>query len=101
MTGTNPRASLVSMTTRVRMIVTGRVQGVGFRVSCAREAARLGVGGSVRNLVDGSVEVRAEGDDAAVEAMTTWCHAGPMYAKVRSVDVVAEPPEGATDFRIT
>jgi len=83
------------------MIVTGRVQGVGFRVSCAREAKRLGLGGSVRNLADGSVEVLAEGDEAAVEAMTTWCHSGPMYARVSSVDSVIEVPLGETHFRVT
>lgn len=83
------------------MIVTGRVQGVGFRVSCAREAKRLGLCGGVRNQADGSVEVVAEGDDDAVEALIMWCQSGPMYAKVQSVDSAVETPQGVTHFRIT
>jgi len=81
--------------------VTGRVQGVGFRASCAREANRLGVAGSVRNRIDGSVEVVAEGDEASVAALTEWCRVGPTYARVQSIEVVDEAPTGETTFRIT
>lgn len=88
------------MTTRARIIVTGRVQGVGFRASCAREAARLSVTGFVRNQIDGSVEVVAEGEEASVEALTEWCRVGPTFSHVLSVDVFGEPPTGETAFRI-
>jgi len=87
------------MPARIRMIVTGRVQGVGFRVSCAREALRLGVSGSVRNRPDGSVEVVAEGPEAAVHALNTWCQSGPTWASVQSVAVTNEPPQGDTRFK--
>ena len=88
------------MTTRVRLIVTGRVQGVGFRAACGRKATELGVGGHARNLPDGSVEVVAEGDPDAVDAMTQWCHNGPVWAKVRSVDITPERPAGTSTFHI-
>ncbi len=88
------------MTTRARIIVTGRVQGVGFRASCAREASRLGVAGFVRNQIDGTVEVVAEGDDAAVEALTQWCRVGPTFSHVVTIDVSTQVPTGETAFRI-
>lgn len=76
----------------VRALATGRVQGVGFRLSCAREAERLGVSGYVRNLEDGRVEVVARGERSAVEALLAWCMHGPPGALVTEVAVV--PGEG-------
>jgi acylphosphatase len=83
-----------------RAVVSGRVQGVGFRWSCAREAERLGVAGSVRNLPDGRVEVHAEGDEAAVAALLTWLHRGPTFARVTGVEVADADPTGATTFAV-
>lgn len=74
-----------------RLIVIGQVQGVGFRISCAREAERLGVGGSVKNLDDGSVEVIAAGPPEPVRQLTDWCRRGPRGALVERV--VEEPAE--------
>ena len=82
------------------MTVSGRVQGVGFRASIAREAATLGVVGFVRNLPDGSVDVVAEGEESAVDALITWCHAGPAYANVHDVECRPETPLGDSSFRI-
>lgn len=89
---------------RRRIMVEGRVQGVGFRVSCVRAAGRAGVGGHVRNLEDGTVEVVAEGDPEAVEWLVDWCRTGPRFAKVRQVHVTDEPAQGGPDsdgFAIT
>jgi acylphosphatase len=86
--------------TRTRIIVTGRVQGVGFRASCAREAERLGVAGTVRNRAEGSVEVVAEGDEAAVDSLTDWCRVGPTFARVQSIECINEVPAGEATFRI-
>ena len=72
---------------RKRALVAGRVQGVFFRDSCRREAERLGVGGSARNLDDGRVEVIAEGDEDAVQALIEWCRKGSAQSKVESVEV--------------
>jgi acylphosphatase len=78
-----------------RLLITGQVQRVGYRVSCAREADGLGVNGSVRNLDDGSVEVIATGPREAVERLTEWCRRGPRGARVEAVTVTDAPAEYA------
>jgi acylphosphatase len=80
--------------TRVRAVVSGRVQGVSYRVACADEAERLGVAGWVRNLADGRVELVAEGRRRAVEALLGWAAEGPRWAAVDAVDAVGQSPEG-------
>lgn len=74
-----------------RVLVSGRVQQVGYRDYMVREAKKLGVTGWVRNLSDGRVEMLADGDNAAVEAFLEVCRKGPQLARV--VDVVAFPVE--------
>ena len=90
-----------SMTVRVRMRVSGRVQGVYYRDSCRQMAQRLGLDGWVRNLADGSVEVVAEGPRDDVSALAAWCRTGPPRAEVSGVEIVDEEPEGLRGFRIT
>ena len=85
---------------RVRVVVSGRVQGVFFRVECERRARELGVAGFVRNLADGRVEATFEGPDDAVEGALAWCREGPPWAKVESVEATAEPPVGEREFRV-
>lgn len=68
-----------------------------FRDSCRREAERLGVRGWVRNLPDGRVEAVFEGEPDAVDAMVAWCHRGPPRARVSSVEVLEEVPEGGPE----
>jgi acylphosphatase len=70
---------------RLEAIVTGRVQGVNFRYYTQREAERLGLRGLVRNHADGSVEVQAEGERAALEKLLQWLHHGPPAARVDNV----------------
>ncbi len=79
---------------RARMRVTGLVQGVWYRQSTANEAARLGLAGTVRNLVDGSVEVVAEGPREDVEALAAWCRRGPPAARVEDLSLAWEEPLG-------
>ncbi|SDH87896.1 acylphosphatase [Agrococcus jejuensis] len=88
------------MATRRRVTVHGSVQGVGFRWSAQQEAQRLGVAGSARNLVDGTVAAVVEGEADAVDAMVAWLRLGPPSARVSHVDVVDEAPRGATGFTI-
>jgi acylphosphatase len=81
----------------VRYLVSGRVQGVFFRASAAREAGRLDLSGWARNLPDGRVEVVACGDPAALDALCEWLWQGPPAAEVIAVQVeywAEEPPPG-------
>jgi acylphosphatase len=72
---------------RVRAIVSGRVQGVGYRAATATEARRLGIHGWVKNRSDGAVELEAEGPDDKVGALVGWCEYGPPAAQVTKVAV--------------
>ena len=83
------------------MIVSGRVQGVGFRWATAERARSRRVAGSVRNLPDGTVESVFEGDPDAVDALIAWCGRGPTGARVDDVKVELETPRGETGFRAT
>ena len=88
------------MDVRRRVVVEGRVQGVGYRESCRRQAERLGLSGWVRNRADGSVEAAFEGPPESVDAVVAWCREGPRWAAVRSVAVYDEDPEGQAGFRV-
>jgi acylphosphatase len=72
------------MATR-RLIVTGRVQGVGYRDSLRAEAQRRGLTGWVRNRRDGSVEAMLQGTPEAIEATIAWARRGPALARVADV----------------
>lgn len=87
------------MTAR-RVRIRGRVQGVFFRDSCAREARAAGVAGWVRNRADGTVEAWFEGRPDAVERLVAWCREGPSRADVDRVDVVEDSSTGLEHFRI-
>jgi acylphosphatase len=83
-------------TKRVRVYVSGKVQGVFFRDSTRERAERLGVSGWVRNLPDGRVEAVFEGEAGAVDELVRWCHEGPPHARVEGVEVEEEPASGGT-----
>ncbi len=68
-----------------RFLVRGRVQGVRFRAATRSEALRLGLRGHARNLADGSVEVLAAGEEAAIAALQRWLQHGPPLARVDEV----------------
>ena len=71
----------------VRCIVSGRVQGVWYRVTTARQAEQWSLRGSARNLPDGAVEVIAVGDPEAVSRLCAWLWKGPSGARVTGVEV--------------
>jgi acylphosphatase len=85
---------------RVRVLVSGDVQGVGYRWSARAEAVGRGLAGWVRNRPDGRVEAVFEGAPEAVEAILAWCRAGPPWASVAEIEIVEEEPTGETVFRI-
>ncbi len=77
-----------------RCVVSGKVQGVFFRASTAREATRLGIKGHAINLPDGRVEVLAAGPAGAVEEFRRWLQRGPPMARVDQVECRAESAFG-------
>src|SRR5439155_12918089 len=83
----------------VRLRITGRVQGVGYRAWAIETAARLGVRGWVRNRRDGSVEALVIGGEDAVAAMIEACRQGPFAARVTEVDVSEAADDGGDGFR--
>jgi acylphosphatase len=74
---------------RVRAIVSGQVQGVWYRAHTRDQARELGVHGYVRNLPNGDVEIVAQGEDRAVDALIGWARSGPPLAAVSNVRVSA------------
>jgi acylphosphatase len=77
-----------------RLVIAGRVHGVGYRAWMVHKATELGLSGWVRNRADGSVEALIAGDIASVEEMARLCRRGPRMAEVSSIDEdLAEPPE--------
>lgn len=85
---------------RRRVLISGRVQGIGFRWSCRRIAEVQGLNGWCRNLPDGRVEACFEGEAEAVERAVAWCRRGPSRAIVTDVEVIPETPRGEQDFRL-
>ena len=84
-----------------RFVISGRVQGVGFRWFTKDVAVREGVTGYVRNLPDGRVEALVEGDAESVTRVERLLHHGPPGARVQSVNAITEEPSGAyRDFAI-
>jgi acylphosphatase len=88
------------VTIRRRIVVDGLVQGVFFRDTIRRHAERRGVAGWVRNNPDGSVEAVFEGEEDEIERLGELCRDGPRGARVDSVDVLREEPEGLSGFQV-
>lgn len=75
------------MSRTVKLIISGRVQGVFFRKSAKDKAVELGVKGGVRNLRTGEVEIIAQADAAVLEQFIAWCYQGPRLARVNRIDI--------------
>lgn len=87
---------------QVHLLISGRVQGVFFRMHTHKKATALKLTGRVKNLADGRVEVFAEGPAGALEALVDWCHQGPPAAQVENVEVAWLDGENRyRDFRIS
>ena len=82
----------------VRLVIAGRVQGVGYRMWAERTAAQLGIRGWVRNRRDGSVELLATGDDEAIAALIEACRQGPRAAVVTDVTASDAEDDGGDGF---
>lgn len=89
---------------RKYLTITGIVQGVGYRFWAMKRARELGLGGFVRNMPDGSVEILLDGPEPIVNRMIELCERGPAWATIRAVEeleALGSLPEEALDpFRI-
>lgn len=88
------------MNTGKQIIVKGKVQGVNFRYHTRRQAQRLGLLGTVENLADGRVMLKAEGKPGDLEALVDWCRVGPDSARVEGIEVTDYPVQGFREFSI-
>ena len=86
---------MTAMRVARRYTITGRVQGVGYRLFVADSATREGLKGHVRNLADGSVEVAAEGDREAVTRFEAALWRGPSRAQVADIVIEESVPDGS------
>ena len=84
----------------VRSLISGRVQGVGYRYSTQQKAVTLGLTGWVRNLPDGRVEAVVEGKTAQVNSLVEWFQGGPRAAYVEAVSTEEEPLQNFEGFEI-
>lgn len=84
-----------------RLIVSGRVQGVGFRAGTVEAAVRMGIEGWVRNTDDGRVEIHAQGRGAVLEEFERWLEHGPRWARVDALSArIADVDPGIRGFQI-
>ena len=83
-----------------RIVVKGRVQGVGYRYAAVDAAERHHVTGWVRNRSDGMVEVQVQGDPESVTAMIDWCRRGPSAAGVTDIEIADAAPEPGAGFAL-
>lgn len=89
------------MKVRCHIFVSGRVQGVGFRVTTEQMASFFGVNGWVRNTEDGRVEIMVEGEKEKVEELIKWLKKGPPLAKVENLEIEWQDYKGEfNDFKI-
>lgn len=82
----------------LHLLISGRVQGVGFRDWLVREAAQLGLTGWVRNRGDDQVEAIISGPDASVDHCAGRCWHGPTSARVSHIEISATAPPDGLDF---
>lgn len=85
---------------RLRIRVTGKVQGVFYRASTKAKAKELGLNGWVQNAEDGSVLIEAEGEDLNLDKLVEWCQQGPGAAQVNGVETNEIIPEGVNSFEV-
>lgn len=83
----------------LRLVIRGRVQGVGFRYWMTREAEKRGLSGWVRNLPDGSVEALVSGPDAMIRDIIEACRRGPRLSHVDSIEQMPADAPAETGFR--
>lgn len=89
-----------NVSARLTAMISGRVQGVGFRAFARRQAVDMGISGYAENLSDGRVEVVAEGTRADLELLLVRLRIGPTHAAVSSIETEWNQPGGLSGFFI-
>lgn len=84
----------------IKINIYGKVQGVGFRYSTLQKANELGVTGFVKNRIDGSVYIEADGEPEILDQFVSWCKQGPSSAYVDDIKIDAVPFNNYKTFRI-
>lgn len=79
------------MIIRIRLLISGRVQGVGFRYWAHQQATRIGLSGWVKNLYDGTVECECQGEEQQVEEFIGYCSSGPARSSVTNISQQSLP----------
>ena len=90
----------MSVQKRISLVITGKVQGVGYRYYVKLKAESLAIRGYVRNQLDGSVFVTVQGENTAVENFVKWCYKGSSAALVRGVEKIPGTIEDFSEFKI-
>jgi acylphosphatase len=90
----------MSVQKRISLLITGKVQGVGYRYSVKLKAESMAIRGYVRNQLDGSVFVTVQGENTAVENFVKWCYKGPSAAFVSGVEKISGSIEDFSEFKI-
>ncbi|MCH1519947.1 MAG: acylphosphatase [SAR324 cluster bacterium] len=90
----------MSVQKRISLLITGKVQGVGYRYSVKLKAESMAIRGYVRNQLDGSVFVTVQGENTAVENFVKWCYKGSSAALVRGVEKIPGSIEDFGEFKI-
>jgi len=85
---------------RFRVFISGRVQGVFFRIFTQKKAKSLGLSGWAKNLPDGRVEAVFEGEPKMIKQMLNWCDQGSPASQVDKIERLEEEPEGLERFEI-
>jgi acylphosphatase len=84
----------------IRILLSGKVQGFGYRFATRQKAEQLGINGWVQNLSDSRVEIIVGGDRSCVDQMVQWSHLGPSDAIVQAIDVEEISPQTTNNFAI-
>jgi acylphosphatase len=85
----------------IRLIITGRVQGVFYRKSAKEKADALNITGMVKNIAGGEVEIIASGTKEQLDNFIAWCKVGPPKAVVTKIEIGEQPLQLFLDFSVT
>lgn len=84
----------------INIKITGRVQGVFFRMSAKNVAKKLSINGYAKNVTDGSLYIEAEGNGKSIDRFVSWCKIGPRLALIKNIEISNGKIKNYTSFRI-